>query len=237
MHGHDDAFGDALLDALAGGRGEHVVERDDGRILALLSADVYLGGADSWASIEAHALDRVLGRVLDIGAGGGRFSLEAQARGHDVTAIDDSAGAVEVCRARGVSDVVHASFHRYAPDDRFDTFLMMGHNLGLLAPDPGRSLDRIRSMASPGAQIIGTTRDPYATDDPNHLAYHEANRDRRRMPGHLVMRIRREMSIGPWFDYLFCSEQELGDLASSAGWGLEIAARDDVRYLAVLTMR
>lgn len=236
MRGPDDAFGDALLDVMGGGAGAHVIERDDGLIDSFASAEPYFGDTGAFAAIESSALECLGGQVLDIGAGAGRFSLEAQSRGHEVTALDDSAGAAQVCRDRGVDRVVNASFHLYEPDTRFDTFLMMGHNLGLLAPDPVRSLNRIRTMARPGARIVGTTRDPYATEDPAHLAYHEMNRARGRRPGHVVMRVRRRDLIGPWFDYLFCSEAELASIAAESGWALTIIERDGVRYLAVLTM-
>lgn len=232
----DDAFGDALLDVMSGGAGAHVIERDDGHVMPFCSAERYFGDSSSFAPIESSALRHLHGRVLDVGAGAGRFALEAQSRGHEVTALDDSTGAAQVCRARGVDQVVNASFHLYDPDTSFDTFLMMGHNLGLLAPEPVRSLDRIRSIARPGARIVGTTLDPYATEDSSHLAYHEMNRARGRRPGHVVMRVRRGELIGPWFDYLFCSEAELAAIASEAGWEADVIERDEVRYLAVLTM-
>lgn len=236
MRAPDDAFGDALLDVMSGGVGAHVIERNDGLIDSFASAEPYFGDPGSFAPIEPVALRHLQGRVLDIGAGAGRFALEAQSRGHEVTALDNSAGAAQVCRDRGVDEVVNTSFHLYEPDARFDTFLMMGHNLGLLAPDPVRSLDHIRAMARPGARIVGTTLDPYATEDPLHLAYHQMNRARGRRPGHVVMRVRRRRLIGPWFDYLFCSEAELAAIASEAGWALTVIERHEVGYLAVLTM-
>lgn len=236
MRHPDDAFGDALLDAMGGGAGAHIIERDDGLVEPFASTEPYFGDAGAFASIESSALEYLVGRVLDIGAGAGRFALEAQSRGHEVTALDDSPGAAQVCRDRGVDQVVNTSFHLYEPDTPFDTFLMMGHNLGLLAPDPVRSLDRIRAMARPGARIVGTTLDPYRTEDIAHLTYHQMNRARGRRAGHIVMRVRRRELIGPWFDYLFCSEEELADIASEAGWTAEIIERDEVRYLAVLTM-
>ncbi len=236
MASRGDAFGEALLDHLDGGMGAHVVERDDGLVEAFDSAQ-YFGGPAGFAGIESAGLDLVSGRVLDIGAGAGRFSLAAQARGLDVTALDDSAGAIEVCRRRGVERTVHQSIHLYEPEECFDGFLMMGHNVGLLAPDPVRSLERLAAMANPGAAIVGTTLDPYRTDDPTHLEYHQANRARGRMAGHVVLRVRTKHTIGPWFDYLFCSFEELAALAHRAGWGAEVVAGDDVRYLAVLTLR
>jgi hypothetical protein len=114
---------------------------------------------------------------------------------------------------------------------------MMGHNLGLLAPDPVRSLERLADMALPGAVVVGTTRDPYLTDDPTHLEYHEANRSRGRMAGHVVLRVRTKRTIGPWFDYLFSSFAELSEPARKAGWDAELVAGDEIRYLAVLRLR
>jgi SAM-dependent methyltransferase len=232
-----DAFGEALLDFLDGGTGAHVIERDDGMVEGMPTCAPYFGGPDAYAPIEQRALQFIGEKVLDIGAGAGRFSLAVQERGAEAVALDDSAGAIEVCRRRGVERVVTESFHTHQPDDRFDTFLMMGHNLGLLAPDPIRSLQRLAAMATPDAVIVGTSLDPYATDDPAHLAYHEANRSRGRMGGHIVLRVRTKRTIGPWFDYLFSTFDELADLAQSGGWDAEMVASDDVRYLAVLRLR
>ncbi len=238
MAHHGDAFGEVLLEFLDGrGPGAHVIERDDGLVEGMASVEPYFGGPDSFAQIEHQALESIGERVLDIGAGAGRFSLAAQERGAAVVALDDSAGAIEVCRRRGIERLVHQSIHIYRPDERFDTFLMMGHNLGLLAPDPVRSLERIAEMAEPGAVILGTSLDPYATEDPTHLEYHEANRARGRRGGHIVLRVRTRRLIGPWFDYLFSTFAELADLASHTGWEATKVAEDDVRYLAALRLR
>lgn len=238
MARHGDAFGEALLEYFEErGPGAHVIERDDGLVEGMSSVEPYFGGPDGLAEIERQAIESIGGRVLDIGAGAGRFSLAAQARGADVVALDDSAGAIEVCRRRGVDRVINESFHTYHPDERFDTFLMMGHNLGLLAPDPIRSLDRLAAMATPGAIVLGTSLDPYATEEPAHLEYHRANRARGRRGGHLVLRVRTKRLIGPWFDYLFSTFSELSDLASQCGWEATKLGEDEVRYLAALTLR
>jgi hypothetical protein len=113
---------------------------------------------------------------------------------------------------------------------------MMGANLGLLAPDPVRTLRRLRAMANDGAQIVGSTLDPYETEDPVHLAYHEANRERGRLPGHIVMRIRRRVTVGEWFDYLFASPDELAMIVEQGGWSMDVVAHGSGRYLACLTV-
>lgn len=231
-----DAFGEALLDHLAGGPGAHVLERDDG-LVETLEAGQYFGDLSAFSEIEAEGMQFVNGAVLDIGAGAGRFSLAAQEAGANVVALDNSSGAVEVCRQRGVRTAVLDSIHTYEPEGNFDAFIMMGHNLGLLAPDPLRSLERLAAMANPGAVIVGTTVDPYSTQDPLHLAYHAENRARGRLSGHVVLRVRTRRQIGPWFDYLFASPAELRAISERAGWGFEVAAEDPIRYLAVLRLR
>ena len=234
---HGDAFGEALLERLEGGSGAHVLERDDGLVEGFPDVEQYFGDTSAFSEIEAEAMQFVKRAVLDVGAGAGRFSLAAQELGADVVALDNSSGAVEVCRQRGVRAAVLDSIHAYAPSQTFDTFLMMGHNLGLLAPDAARSRERLAAMAKPGAVIVGTTVDPYTTKDPLHLAYHAENRARGRLSGHVVLRVRTRRLIGPWFDYLFASQAELRAVSQRVGWDLEVVTEDPIRYLAVLRLR
>ena len=91
-------------------------------------------------------------------------------------------------------------------------------------------------MAAPGAKIIGTGRDPLAIDDPDHLAYHQANRDRGRPPGHMLLRIRWRRLTTPWFDYWFFPVDELERLATASGWELVDHVSQDSHDLAELRM-
>mgnify|MGYP001553741898 CR=1 FL=1 len=92
--------------------------------------------------------------------------------------------------------------------------------LGLIGSpeDAPAFFDTIRRLAAPGARIIGTTRDPYVTDDPVHHAYHERNRQRGRPPGQVTHRIRRRDVATPWSDLLWVSFEELGAITGPLGW-------------------
>jgi SAM-dependent methyltransferase len=125
-----DAFGLALLDMAAGRPEPTVIERDDGFIG--IDATDYVASLDDLAH---WALDRAVGRVLDVGAGAGRASLALQERGQDVVALDLSPGAILACRRRGVRAVYLGSVERAAAEatlGTFDSALLLGSNLSLL---------------------------------------------------------------------------------------------------------
>jgi SAM-dependent methyltransferase len=209
-----DAFGAALLARYDGGSPRIVVERDDGNVdVDVLS---YLGDVDDgvwWPWLRARLGDR----VLDVGAGGGRAAVALQAEGVDVGALDVSAGAVEVCRRRGVTNTFHGGVADLAATrpEPFDAFLCLGNNLGLVG---GTFLDALRAMGRDGARLVGTMRDPYATDDPVHLTYHEANRKAGRPAGLVTVRVRYQRLATPWFSLLWLSPDELAEVAATSGW-------------------
>ena len=121
----------------------------------------------------------------------------------------------------------------------FDTFLLMGHNYGLLAgPEQAPAFfGALGAMANPGARIIGTNRDPLATTDPAHLAYHQLNRERGREPGQMQIRVRWRRLATPWFDYWFLPAERLAELARAYGWELVDTVHERDHYLAELHLR
>lgn len=182
----------------------------------------------AWPPWEREAIAAAAGRVLDVGCGAGRHALHLQARGLDVVAIDASPGAVEVWRARGVRDARVLSITAVGPRlGRFGTVLMLGNNFGLLgdARRAVRLLGTFGRLAGPDGCVVAESVDPYWTANPEHLAYHERNRQRGRMPGQLRIRVRHGAFATPWFDYLFVSPAEMSALARAAGW--EIAQMHD----------
>ena len=196
---------------------------------------VYFAPVRRWAPVERRALRFVRGRVLDVGVGAGRVALELQARGREVVAIDISPGAVEVARKRGVRDVRLLALEEVdASLGRFDTVVMYGNNFGLFASraKAQRLLRRLRPFVG---RIVACSNDPYATEDPAHLAYQDRNRTRGRMSGQLRLRVRYRDLVGSWFDYLIVSPDEMAEIIEGTGWQIRRLIQDDgSSYVAVL---
>jgi SAM-dependent methyltransferase len=235
----EDAYGRLVLDHLEGRPAVEVIERDDGFIGTSSGPAGYFAPVRRWFPCERRALRLARGRVLDVGCGAGRVALELQRRGHEVVGIDVSPLALEVARRRGMKDARLLPFQRIdASLGRIDTVVMFGNNFGLFGgPKRARTLlRRLLTLTSDRARILGASVDVYATDDHDHLAYHELNRSRGRMAGELRLRVRHGLYASPWFDYLIVSRDEMRALAESAGWRLARTIDEPERpfYVGVL---
>ncbi len=215
-----DAFGRALMDYSKGKDLIEIVHRDDGQVDEM-SIVRYFTDYPRWQDFERDILMYVQGRVLDIGAGAGRHSLYLQKQGFEVHAIDISPGAVEVMKQRGVKRVYLMDLRRlHFPVGYFDSILMMFNNFGLAGTikETKKLLKALYRISTPRARIVATTVDPYKTDNPAHLAYHEKNRREGRPAGQVTLRIEYGGEKGDWFSLLMVSLEELKDLIKETGW-------------------
>lgn len=235
-----DAYGSELMSVYRGATDTiEISERDDHFIGISNWPPRYFGDYSTWTKREKQAMALVKGRVLDIGCGAGRYGLYLQKKGFDVTGIDNSPGAVKVCRLRGFKTARVMSIseiHRFAPDS-FDTIIMMGNNFGLFGgfKRAKRLLQQMYRITSSNGQIIAEAVDPYQTSDPMHTAYHRFNRKRGRMGGQLRIRVRHNTIIGPWFDYLLVSQAEMKKILQGTGWRLaKVLPEKGARYTAII---
>lgn len=230
-----DAFGEMLKAANAGRPVFAAMERDDD-LLTPHDPAMYFTGPSEWGALEVDACARVTGRVLDVGCGAGRHALYLQDQGFAVTGVDVSAGACEVSRARGVRDVRQVGLADLPVlGERFDTFLMLGANLGLIGSDPAAALSGLAAVAAPGARILGGlgfTR----SDAPVQQAYYARNSAAGRLPGALRIRTRFANLADPWVSLLFCTVDELRSVVEGSPWRVTAVDGDDGGYLAELTL-
>ncbi len=116
---------------------------------------------------------------------------------------------------------------------------MGGNNFSLVgtcATAP-RILGEVAAVTSDEASPLAETRDVHASGDPDHLAYHELNRERGRPPGALRICVRFKRHTSLWFDYLMVSLEEMsGVVDPTPGASLRLSSRTNSRRAASITL-
>jgi SAM-dependent methyltransferase len=232
-----DVWGAILADVLAGRRAMEIVERDDGFMMAFDASYLVAPFAGWDDELERRAMRFVRGRVLDVGCGAGRVCLHLQSRGLDVVGIDSSPGSIDACRRRGVADARVLTLDAVDGSlGAFDTFVLLGQNLGMLGSRirGRRLLRRLANVATVRGRIVAESFDAHRLEEPVHRRYRARNRRLRRMSGQLRVRIRYGELTTPWIDWLQLSPDELSELADGTGWRVSRILGDGPSYVAIL---
>jgi SAM-dependent methyltransferase len=161
--------------------------------------------------------------VLDLGCGAGRHALYLQSQSLDVTGVDVSPGAVDVCLRRGVRDVRLADLRTPPDDKRWGSVLLMCGNLGLAGgwDETRELLNRLHGMCRPGAVLAADTVDPTQSDDPVSVAYRDAKRAAGRHEGEVGLRLRFGDLVTPFWNLLNVPPRDLDALVRDTGWVVE----------------
>jgi len=153
------------------------------------------------------------GKILDVGAGTGVHSIELQKRGYEVTAIDICPQAVDIMKKRGIKDARQQDFLHF-DGERFDTVLMLGHNIGMCETLNGikKLLHKCKSLLRPDGQLlVNSVRESGSATDRNHKGY----------PGELEFRLSHEKNVGPWMRWLHVDFDTLVLNALECSWSTD----------------
>ncbi|TAI49604.1 class I SAM-dependent methyltransferase [Flagellimonas allohymeniacidonis] len=155
-----DIFGIALLDYYHGNYSEDIkthssLEEEDRIPLPYLFRSF-----EEMPQLEQKALELARGEVLDIGAGSGSHSLFLQEKGFQVTALDSSKGAIEVCKLRGLQSVSQSSIMDHS-GRQYDTLLLLMNGIGLAGKIESLEgfLLHLKSLLKPDGQILMDSSD------------------------------------------------------------------------------
>src|SRR4029450_12707606 len=158
----------------------------------------------------------------------------------EVLAIDNSPGAIEVCRQRGVRDARVLAFDAVDKSiGTFNTIVLLGNNFGLFgSPTKAkRLLRRLHRMTSDDARIIVESRDVDrrgAPDPPWHRPYPDGNLPHGRLPGQIRIRVRFRDVIGPWMNYPMVSPDHLREILDGTRWYVAHLFDSDATYAAIV---
>jgi len=105
--------------------------------------------------IEKKALQLSKGKVLDVGSGAGSHSLYLQNKNKlEVTAIDTSVGAIEICEKRGVLNAIAEDF--YAHKGNYDTILLLMNGSGIIGKlnNFNSFFDQLKRLLAPNGNVF-----------------------------------------------------------------------------------
>ncbi|MCM4168568.1 Ubiquinone biosynthesis O-methyltransferase, mitochondrial [Arenibacter antarcticus] len=105
--------------------------------------------------LEKKALKLCKGNIMDIGCGAGSHSLYLQKKGFNVTALDNSPGAVETCKQRGIDQVILADILD-VKNQKYDTLLMLMNGIGIVGKlnEIDAFFTHLKSLLKPKGQIL-----------------------------------------------------------------------------------
>ncbi|BAO44075.1 class I SAM-dependent methyltransferase [Thiolapillus brandeum] len=213
------------------------IVRDDG-YSSVVPLSIFFEDS-GFSNIELLALDRCKGKVLDVGAGAGRHSLELQRRKVNVTAIDISYNAVGIMASRGVEKVIHSDIMDLS-DVKYDILLMLMNGIGMVG-NPERLdafLKKSKLLLSKNGIIIFDSVDVLKTDNQKHISYREKNIQNGRLPGQQKLRINYAGIAGEWFNWLHISFNEASQFAKKHGFVTELVnMQENGQYIATLQIK
>lgn len=223
-----DLFGQAMLDFHTGlGSTKLMVSTQVVRMEELPVHHFFREWKDM-PEVEQMAIEHCRGKVLDMGAGAGAHALELQRRGHSVTAVDSSPGAVRVMKMRGVKDPVCDQWESFK-NGGFDTVLLLMNGIGLAG-----TLDGLAEFTSAWDQWLNP--DGIVLFESTDVAYvyqfPEGSNPLELEPYYgeqtYKMRYGHEEVQFPW---LFADEVSLRERLRKLGWGMEVLSEDGVSFL------
>ena len=155
-----DIFGKALMDYQSGNYSEDIITFSSLGEEDVIPLPYLFRSYEEMPQLEKEALRLCKGEVLDIGCGAGIHSAHLAKKEVQVTALDVSAGAIEVCRQRGLQNVVHADIMDYS-DKKFDTLLLLMNGIGIVGNLDGLKafLDHARSLLNQHGNILCDSSD------------------------------------------------------------------------------
>lgn len=225
----------AMRDAMSSGTTAtfHIVS-DLGNGPVPLTTDRYLKAPES--ELDTLALSRCKGRVLDIGAGCGRYALELQRREIDVVALDRSAGFIEILDELGVEQRVHSDIYDYTGEE-FDTLLLLDHTAGIAESPDGlvALLEHLHTLTRPGGELLIDGIGAYERAFYPELPFTEERIEEFLQdiePYFPISTTHYEYAsdMGESFSWIYPGESLLAACAARTGWTFELLIDPELNY-------
>tara|TARA_B110000503_G_scaffold101597_1_gene151784 strand:+ start:354 stop:1055 length:702 start_codon:yes stop_codon:yes gene_type:complete len=221
-----DILGTALLDYYHGNYTEDIINETNISEEDVLPLPYFFRKHSEMPVLEKAALKLCKGKVLDVGCGAGCHSLYLQKKGMQVTAIDTSKGAVDVCKLQGVEDVRHLSLLELR-DEKFDTILLLMNGTGIFQKLEYVSmyLKHLKSLLTPSGQILIDSSDLQYMYDQGEEGGIWIPADR--YYGELEYTIKYKGEVSKAFDWLYIDENLFESACLNESLRFEIKSRGE----------
>ncbi|KAA1242418.1 bifunctional 2-polyprenyl-6-hydroxyphenol methylase/3-demethylubiquinol 3-O-methyltransferase UbiG [Aquimarina sp. RZ0] len=172
--------------------------------------------------IEQKALELSYGKVLDIGCGAGSHSIFLQdTQKLEVTAIDISAGAIEICKKRGIKAAAVQDLYELK-NTSYDTLLFLMNGSGIIGKltHIDYFFTHIKTILSPGGQILIDSSDIsylFANEDGSFWVDASAG-----YYGEMQYKLSYKSMESDWFDWLYIDYNTLQNAANANGFLCEL---------------
>lgn len=187
--------------------------------------------------LEKKALQLCRGKVLDVGAGAGSHALYLQnEKKLDVTALDISNGAIEICKRREIKSCVSSDFYQH--HEKYDTILMLMNGSGIIGKLDGfqQFFYHLKNILLPNGQVLMDSSDLiYLFQNENGEYWVDASQG---YYGEMKYQIGFEKTYSAPFDWLYVDYNTLQRACWFHGFECELMVEGDhYDYLAKLSFK
>lgn len=150
-----DLFGKAILDFQTNTSPEDIITETNISEADEMSVAYLFRNYNEMPKLEKKALQLCKGKILDVGCGAGSHSLYLQEKGFEVTSIDISENAIEVCSIRGLKNARVQNLVE-VENEKFDTIILLMNGTGIFETLNKTSdyLQKLKSLLNENGQIL-----------------------------------------------------------------------------------
>ena len=188
------------------------------------------------SEIEQKALQLSFGKTLDVGCGAGSHSLFLQNdKKLEVTALDISEGAIEVCIKRGVHHTICGNF--YDQEIKYDTILLLMNGSGIAGTleNLNTFFEKLKSLLNKNGQVLIDSSDLiYLFENENGEYWVDASKG---YYGEMTYQMQYKNETSEPFDWLYLDYNTLQRAASLNRFNCELILEGKhYDYLAKLSL-
>ncbi|MGM0480096.1 MAG: class I SAM-dependent methyltransferase [Bacteroidota bacterium] len=231
----NDPLGQAILAYAENGDETEIVVESDLMENDVIPVPYLFRSREFMPEQERVAIERAEGSILDVGAGAGVHTSILRDRGHHVTAIDTSRGAITY-----LNDTFPGKDHRCMDvrefnEERFDTIILLMNGIGIagtLDKLPA-FIDHLMSLLKPGGKLLFDSTDvSYFYEEDDGGMWIDLNSS---YFGEFRFRMEYKDHKTDWFNWLYVDAGTLEETIKAMNLSLKIIYTKEESYLAEIT--